>query len=219
MQFYQTLYTSQLSPDFQPTELASWLHSVALAWLTDNERETLVHPITSEEILSVISLFPLGKSSWPNGLPIEFYKVNGELLAPVLASLYSDCLKEGALPESMSHAHIVLIYKHSKDPSSCVSYRPIALLNVDFKILTKLISRQVQPLLPNIIDSDQTGFMSGRATDVNLRRLYTNIHASHLNIGSRVIASLAIEKAFDTLEWPFLWEVLHRMGFPMVSIK
>lgn len=154
-----------------------------------------------------------------NGLPIEFYKVNGELLAPVLASLYSDCLKEGALPESMSHAHIVLIYKHSKDPSSCVSYRPIALLNVDFKILTKLISRQLQPLLPNIIDSDQTGFMSGRATDVNLRRLYTNIHASHVNIGSRVIASLAIEKAFDTLKWPFLWEVLHRMGFPMVFIK
>lgn len=75
MQFYQTLYTSQLSPDFQPTELASWLHSVALAWLTDNERETLVHPITSEEILSVISLFPLGKSSWRTAFLLNFIKL------------------------------------------------------------------------------------------------------------------------------------------------
>lgn len=61
--------------------------------------------------------------------------------------------------------------------------------------------------------------MAGRATDVNLQRLYTNIYATHLNIGSRVVGSLDIEKAFDTLEWPFLWEVLHGMCFPMVFIK
>ena len=61
--------------------------------------------------------------------------------------------------------------------------------------------------MSNIIDLDQTGFMRDRSTDVNLRRLYTNIYASHLNIESRVIASLHIEKAFDTLKWSFLWEV------------
>lgn len=71
--------------------------------------------------------------------------------------------------------------------------------------MTKLISRRLQTPRSNIIDSDQTGFMSGRTTIVNLRRLHTNIHVSHPNIGFRVIASLDIEKAFDTLEWPFLF--------------
>lgn len=107
------------------------MDSVALAWLTD-EREMLVHLITPEKVLSVIGSFPLGKSPGPDGLPIEFHKAHGELLAPVLASLYSECLREGALPESMSHAHIVLIHKYPKDPSVCASYRPITLLNVGF---------------------------------------------------------------------------------------
>lgn len=53
--------------------------------------------------------------------------------------------------------------------------------------------------------------MASRATDMNLQRLLTNIHASHPNVGSRVVASFDIEKAFDTLEW------LRRMDFPMVK--
>lgn len=75
---------------------------------------------------------------------------------------------------------------------------------------------RLQPLLPTIIDTDQTGFIANRFTDQ--RRLHTNIHAQHLNQGSRVVASLDIEKAFDTVEWPFLWEVHRRMGFPLLFI-
>lgn len=57
--------------------------------------------------------------------------------------------------------------------------------------------------------------MAHKFTDINLRRLFTNIHAHHDNPGSRVVSSLDIEMAFDTVEWPFLWETLRRMGFPM----
>lgn len=73
-------------------------------------------------------------------------------------------------------------------------------------------------MLPSVIDSDQTGFMPHRATDVNLYRLFINIHTQHLNTGSQTVASLDIEKAFDPIKWPFLWETLHRMGFPLVFI-
>lgn len=142
-QFYQTLYTFQLTTDFQPADLAAWLDPLALDWLSDIKREAVVHPIMPEEVLLAICSFFTGKSPGLDGLLIKFYKAHGDLLAPFLASLYSNCLTEGALLDSMSHAHIVLIYKPPKDPSSCASYRPIALLNAGFKILTKLITQRL----------------------------------------------------------------------------
>lgn len=55
-------------------------------WLLNEERETLVHPITPEEVLTTIQSFPT------DGLPIEFYKTHIELLIPILASMYTNCL-------------------------------------------------------------------------------------------------------------------------------
>lgn len=65
----------------------------------------------------------------------------------------------------------------------------IALLNNDLKILTKLHTYRLHFLLPFIIDSDQTGFMAHKSTDMNLRRLFMHIYAKHDNWGSRVIVS------------------------------
>lgn len=132
-----------------------WLDPLALGWLSDGERENLQRLITTEEVLKAIGSFPAGKSPGPNGLPIEFYMTHGDLLAPKLAQLYSHCPAEGALPTSMGHAHVILIHKAPKDPNSCTSYRSIALLNTDFKILTKLLTMRIQPLLPSLIETDQ----------------------------------------------------------------
>lgn len=115
----------------------------------------------------------------------------------------------------MSHAHIVLIYELSKDSNVCASYRSIALLNNDFKYLTKRLTLRLQKLLPSVIYPEQSRFMAHKSTDINLCRFFTNIHTPYSNYGSRVVASLDMEKAFNTVEWPFLWETLHRIGFPL----
>lgn len=118
----------------------------------------------------------------------------------------------------MKEAHIILIPKPNKNPKLCASYRPIALLNCDLKILTKLFATRLNKVIKSLVDPDQTAFLPGRSTDINIRRLFSNIHVPHTNQGTRTIATLDMKKAFDTVEWVYLWEVMRRMGFRLKFI-
>lgn len=93
----------------------------------------------------------------------------------------------------------------------CSSYRPISLLNVNFKILSKVLALRLQTVLSPFIGLDQTGFMPGRQSFHNTRRLF-NIIASPCSLSPEVVVSLDVEKAFDRVEWSFLYEVLARFG-------
>ncbi len=106
--------------------------------------------------------------------------------------------KKGQLPATLYSASISLLLKTDRDPTSCGNYRPISLLNVDFKILAKVLSLRLQDVMPSIISFDQTGFTSGRCSFFNTRRLL-NITFSP-STTPKVIVSLDAGKAFDGVE-------------------
>lgn len=117
----------------------------------------------------------------------------------------------------MSNALIVLIPKPHKDHLLCESYR--SLINSDVKILAKVLAKLLNTVITTIIGANQTGFMPGRSTSINLRRLFTNLQAAHDTTGSRAVLALDAHKAFNSVEWPYLFEVLAKFGFGTTFIK
>lgn len=116
------------------------------------------------------------------------------------------------MPQSMRDATIVLIPKPGKDPGYPESYRPISLLQTDIKILPKILSKRLNQVILSLIHTDQAGFMPGHNTSFNLRKLFFNLQAIHDSVGTRVIVTLDTAKAFDSVEWKYLWRCMDGFG-------
>uniref|UniRef100_A0A803J788 Reverse transcriptase domain-containing protein n=1 Tax=Xenopus tropicalis TaxID=8364 RepID=A0A803J788_XENTR len=112
----------------------------------------------------------------------------------------------------MAEALIIPIPKPGKDILDCSSYRPLSLLNTDVKILAKILAKRLSLVIHKIIHPDQTGFMPGKSTALNIRRVYEIIQAHQVNAKDEALVSLDAAKAFDSVEWKFLWAVLEQIG-------
>lgn len=141
--FYKKLYnclSSDLTPQFSQNKFNDLMSLLDLPKLTNAQNSTLNAPATIEEIAEVIKALPAHKSPGPDGLLYVYYKTFSKILNPHLQSLYSSLLK-GFIPHSQFlHAYITVIPKPGKDPSLPDNYHPIAMLNSDYNIFTKILA-------------------------------------------------------------------------------
>lgn len=84
------------------------------------------------------------KCPGPDGYSVEFYKAFINQISTLLLSVYDEALTTGSLPPTLYDACISLIHKSGKDPLEPGSYRPISLLNVDNKILAKILGMRLE---------------------------------------------------------------------------
>lgn len=111
--------------------------------------------ITKEEITAAIKQLKNNKATGPDGYPAEFFKTFRDSLLPILEETYNAALLNGNVPTSWSEAVLVPLPKPGKDMTNCESYRPIALLNVDMKVLTSILSMRLQRIITHYITPDQ----------------------------------------------------------------
>ena len=109
--------------------------------------------------------------------------------------------------------------KKDAEPYLIKNWRPISLLNCDYKIAAKAIANRLKQVLPKLIDNDQTGFLKGRSIAENIRLIDGIIKYTPKKGIPGLLLFLDFEKAFDTVEWPFLQNTFRHYNFGPEAIN
>ena len=117
--------------------------------------------ITEVELYKALKAFKANKSPGIDGITAEFYLKFWSRLKSKLVQVFEEAFVKEILLESMRAGVIVLLEKHGKDRMSVANWRPITLLGVDYKILTKLLAERLKRVLPDLVHPDQNGFIPG----------------------------------------------------------
>lgn len=215
--YYESLYRSQGSAS--QLQIQTFFNNISLPIISDKDRDYLNSPITPEEVLAAIQSMSSNKSPGPDGFPSEFYKSFWPELSNILVPALQNILDQGTIPETWKTANICVILKKDKDPQDCASFRPISLLNTDSKILAKVLACRLESMLPKLIKPDQTGFIKSRYGTDNIRRLLNVINFVQGEGHPALVLSLDADKAFDRVEWDFLFATLDKFNLGNNFIK
>ena len=181
--------------------------------LTSEERDVLEHPITFKELTEALKKMKKGKSPGSNGYTACFFKYFWRKLGPFLYRAFLFSFNNGKTLPSHREGIITMIPKAGRSPDSIKGWRPITLLNVDFKIISAAVTARLQSVADKLIDESQTAYIKGRFIGENTRLVYDVINHLLERKDSGMILSADFEAAFDSISWRFLSQVLDKYGF------
>ncbi|KAL6035173.1 hypothetical protein STEG23_034140 [Scotinomys teguina] len=208
--YSKNLYTTKLE---NLEEMDKFLDRYHIPKLDQDQIDNFNRPITPEEIETVIKSLPTKKSPGSDGFSVEFYQIFKEELIPILFKLFHTTETERTLSNSFYEATVTLIPKPHKDTTKKENYRPISLMNIDAKILNKILANRLQEHIKNIVHHDQVGFIPQMQGWFNIRKSVNVIyHINKLKEKNHMIISLHAEKALDKIQHPFMMKALERVG-------
>lgn len=195
--------------------------------LTEEQREKLKALLSDEDVARALKLSANDKAPGLNGISYEVWKlIDGRYknakahekeefnIVRTLRKVYNDIELNGMVPGTgFSESWMCPLYKKN-DRAEIPNYRPISLLNSDYKIMTKALTIKLAEVAPGLINRAQAGFVPGRPIfdQVWLAKLVINL--AEVTEQDGAIVALDQEKAYDKIKHDYLWQILQAFGFP-----
>eukprot|EP00798_Chlamydomonas_sp_ICE-L_P027571 gene27571-biopygen11495 len=154
---------------------------------------------------------PPGKSPGPDGIPIELYRTFADSFTPLLCRLYSAMGTKGLLPPEFLEGSLIILGKGG-DKLDAGNYRPITLVNTDYRILAKVLANRLGPVMNRIISPEQSAFLPCRQIGDAILFLQLLPELLKSQNKSGVLAFLDFRKAYNTLDRAFLFQCLEVAG-------
>lgn len=173
----------------------------------------LTEPFTEHEVRAVIQDLPADRAPGPDGFTGAFYKsawhiIKGDIMWAINSFRYSPRQSFRCL----NNAYITLLPK-IQNPKEAKDYRPIMLIHSFAKLLSKLLANRLAPYLPALVGHNQSAFIKRRSILDNYKYVQRAAVLLRKKKIPKLLLKLDISKAFDTISWPFLLEVLQARGF------
>ena len=208
-QFYKDLYAKPSLCEETQTKLLSNLSKT----IPDTNKNDLDKPIASDELIHAIRLMAENKSPGIDGLPKEFYETFWETIKDDITKLFNYILFNKKQLSTTQQIAIISLIPKKDDLTEIKNWRPISLLNCDYKILTKTLSIRLKSTLHHIIGTEQTCSVPNRQIFSNLLLIRDLIQYSNNKQIKSFILNFDQEKAFDKVDRQFLIKTLKKFNF------
>ncbi|KAL8092290.1 hypothetical protein AgCh_034546 [Apium graveolens] len=183
--------------------------------MTDAHNQMLMAELPFVEFTNAVKQMHPDKASGPDGLNPAFFQQFWPILGKEVYTCCRDWLSTSSFPANLDDTNVVLIPK-KENACRMRDLRPIALCNVLYKILSKVLANYLKRILPQVITENQVAFMPNRSINDNVLIAFELIHHMKKSVrGSEgdVALKLYISKAYDRVEWGYLKKRMQVMGF------
>lgn len=190
------------------------LNSTEQALITDLQNKVLTADLSFEEFTAALKQMHPEKATGPDGYSPAFFQHFWGIIGKEVFECCKKWLDDNVFQAELNNTNLVLIPKKD-NVERLTEVRPIALCNVLYKILAKMLANRLKSILPIIISENQSAFVPGRSIQDNVLIAFEMIHFMKKKKRSQegeVALKLDISKAYDRVSWRYLWHRMRIMG-------
>jgi hypothetical protein len=207
--YYRDLLTE---PSLNRSEAIAKITQHVPSLVTQEQNATLLRPITIEEVDQALQDTPKRKAPGPDGFTSDFFHHCWPIIRKEVWEIIEDSRATGQVLQALNTTFLTLLPKEGQAHHP-KQFRPIALCNVIYKLLTKVIARRLKPILPTIISPEQSGYIEGRQILDSVILVHEVIHSLQKTKTPGMLLKLDLSKAFDKISWAYMRDLLLAFGF------
>nr|GEV31559.1 hypothetical protein [Tanacetum cinerariifolium]GEV60443.1 hypothetical protein [Tanacetum cinerariifolium] len=183
--------------------------------LSVGDAESMVRDVTNDEIKEALFSLGVNKALGPDGFSAAFFKETWDIISDDVCKAIKEFFTNGILLKELNHTITALIPKVAA-PLRVNDFRLISCCNFLFKCISKIISNRIKGSLADLVSPNQSAFVPGRRILDNILLTQELMYNYHVDRGpARCAFKVDIQKAYDTMDWDFLKNILIGFGFHM----